>query len=1273
MKSKNAPHILAALAFISILSCATLRAQTLQFKYTFEDGPGTTTTNDPASAIYPLAMNMLTASSSATDLHGAANSGVQRQGVGMDLSTNPIAGNQGGSFAMVQNSAALGALGVVTDFTASIWIKMPNLQTNMANQGSRIYNLVGTGLTDIGGVNSIGFQPQYANTSTPLFPRFAMRAIIGNTFINPAIYYNVPTNVWLFFAMTYDSVSGNACVYYGTEASPAKLYMVKNIGAGINFNFTGTPSFSLGDRPLKGRSFPGLIDDARFYTGASSATNIETIRQSSTPLIVANLIPDGSLLQAGTNTLSFKAISPNGINSTGIKVAVNGSDVSSGLSFTPTAGGQIVSYTNMPVNPTITQQTNLDGVTVSIQVADNGGIVTSNGYVYDAFSPTNFTFETEDFDFGSGLFIDNPVMSFVGPDTNTYYLEQTPYVSLVDANDNGNTGGPLRVYRDPTYPVETEYSIGGGGPTAGGQNLGELMRQKVLDAYTVTNVARDVNVGFFDGGAGSGLPNWMNYTRTFPSGNYNVYMRFADGGGNLTASLDILTNGWGTTSETTTNLGTFSMVNSGGWDNFMWVPLRDSSGNLARVQLNGTNTLRLTAGNGGGGNVNFLMLTPANTNLPSINNVYPNGTNMFQPSATLSFSAVSTAGFSINTNSVKVRLAATNLLGQGFVTNLTSTNGLTLSGPPANLLVTTPLSSNLFYTAAISIADTNGSSAGTTVSFDTLAPAYTWEAPDYDYSGGLFLPDPIAVDGYLNLAGVSQADFNYPNVLTQGNSYRDSFVVGVENNGDSPMRLQYLTNSPAPQPYDIGFFNGGDWLNYTRNFPAGLYNIFVRAADGSTGGALGNVGISVVTSEWGQSDQTTTNLGTFNIPVTGGWQTYVWVPLRDSSGNLVKFTGGTTNTLRATSAGSQNLFFFALFPANTNLPILNNVFPINGTKLTNTFSFGVQSTVGVSSNNVVVTVNGITISNLVFSGTINNWTVKYPHLTPNLPYVITVTVTDLNGNSSTTTASFDTMNPSNYTWEAEDYDHDSGLFFDNPQTNAYTGLGADAGVDTVQVNFGGTYSYRTSGEDNGPSGDVLRPQYQDINNPQVDGSIGFFSDGAWCNYTRNYPAGTYNVYGRFATASVGTDANLAQVTSGWGTTTQTTNLLGSFAIPNTAGWSTYAYVPLRDASGNLATVTFNGSTNTLQLIRPVDVPASPDVNVNFLMLAPALTAKASLVGTNVIVAFQTVTNFNYQVQYKTNLTDPTWILLGTVGGNNGFQSVTDPVKSATRFYRVQIQ
>lgn len=133
-------------------------------------------------------------------------------------------------------------------------------------------------------------------------------------------------------------------------------------------------------------------------------------------------------------------------------------------------------------------------------------------------------------------------------------------------------------------------------------------------------------------------------------------------------------------------------------------------------------------------------------------------------------------------------------------------------------------------------------------------------------------------------------------------------------------------------------------------------------------------------------------------------------------------------------------------------------------------------------------------------------------------------------------------------------------------------------------------------------------------------------------------------------------------------------MLGSFNVPSTGGWENYFYVPLRDTNGNLVALTFNGSTNTLQLGRPVDNPTSPDLNVNFLMLAPVFTANASHSGTNIVVSFQTMSGFNYQVQYKTKLTDPSWIPLSSpLPGNNALQSVADPTTSVTRFYRVQIQ
>jgi len=302
-----------------------------------------------------------------------------------------------------------------------------------------------------------------------------------------------------------------------------------------------------------------------------------------------------------------------------------------------------------------------------------------------------------------------------------------------------------------------------------------------------------------------------------------------------------------------------------------------------------------------------------------------------------------------------------------------------------------------------------------------------------------------------------------------------------------------------------------------------------------------------------------------------------------------------------------------------------------------------------------------------------NRSVTYPHLQPNTSYTIVIHVTDANGNAASTTLTFDTFSAANYAWEAEDFDHDGGLFIDNPQTNAYAGLGAIVGVDALQVNFAGTYLYRTNGMDTEVNGDQPRAQYQGTG--FSDYTAGYFSDGAWMNYTRNYPAGTYYVYGRMATGG-GADSSvtLSEVTSGWGTTNQTTTQLGTFAVPFTA-WESYTFVPLRDNSGNLLPVTFNGSTNTLRVSRPTPTPALQDVNVNFLMLVPQFTLHAAHNGANVMLSFGTQTGFNYQLQYKTNLTDAAWQPLGSpIPGDGTVKSINDPVLTGgRRFYRAAIQ
>ena len=68
---------------------------------------------------------------------------------------------------------------------------------------------------------------------------------------------------------------------------------------------------------------------------------------------------------------------------------------------------------------------------------------------------------------------------------------------------------------------------------------------------------------------------------------------------------------------------------------------------------------------------------------------------------------------------------------------------------------------------------------------------------------------------------------------------------------------------------------------------------------------------------------------------------------------------------------------------------------------------------------------------------------------------------------------------------------------------------------------------------------------------------------------------------------------------------------------------------------------------------------------------PTITATVSQ-GT-VSLSFATANGSSYAIQYKTNLSDPTWQTLSTVSGNGSTQTVTDPATKTSRFYRLAVQ
>jgi type VI protein secretion system component Hcp len=901
---------------------------------------------------------------------------------------------------------------------------------------------------------------------------------------------------------------------------------------------------------------------------------------------ITNIYPDGTYQFQPSPTISFYASSAAGV--TNVSVTLNSTSLTgqAGLPKTLTSGN------GLTVTGPSTDEYVSGGPLVSntlysatIKATDANGNLTSTNISFDTINPS-YTWEARDWDYTSnaisGLFIDNP-------QTNAY-----AGLASTDGTDfhSTNPGQGNASYRP--QGLETE---------------GPADTPRLAYSPFTTNV--DYDVGYNNGG------NWGNYTRHYPAGSYNVYVRASDGNGPQSNAGDISVVA-GTASFTNTGPYYFS-VNSTGWSTYEWYPLVDSSNNLAILTVpndGAASTLRLTI-DGGNCNENFFMLVPINTNAPVvgdavITNIFPNGSYQFQQTNESAFTVISSNGI----NNIEVDYAATNLMGQTSAGSLTSGNGLTVTGSSTNKTVTFPLSTDTVYTVSISVLDGNNNATITNISFDTVNPNYyTWEAEDYNYSSGQYYDNP-QTNQYYGLNGTSNIDDYYNDGVNQGGLYRSGVFADWQPGqvtADGEVRQAYINTTNylgyPNQDYELGFTEGGEWANYTRNFPSGTWNVYMRAASGGNGSS-DSASLWSVTSDPTQPNQTTVKLGTFSVPGTGSWTKGAWVPLLNTGGYMARFSGGSLQTLRMMiDNGNCNVNYFMLVPADLSAnppPYLNSFYP-DGSSLfqnTNQLNFTVNSSVGISTNNITVNLDGQNVSGLTFSGNQFAWNVSGPVRT-NSYHTAIITMSDTAGTTISTNV-FGTFDAADYQLEAENYDYTSngvsGLFFDN-QVNAYAGLGAKSNVDCLETDTGAFtrgYTYRTNNGIDFPdttSGDMPRTQFTSVG--KTDYSIGSLGVNSWLNYTRHYPAGTYNVYGRFAEGAGTAGAMLSMVTAGYGTTNQTTSQLGTFSVPNN-GWGTWEWVPMVSGA-TLAKVTLNGSQTTLQLAGTT----GNEVNANFLMLVPA--------------------------------------------------------------------
>ncbi len=589
----------------------------------------------------------------------------------------------------------------------------------------------------------------------------------------------------------------------------------------------------------------------------------------SVPPVISNLFPLNMIFVPPADGISFNVSSPSGytINNSGIGLVVNGVNVSGSLAISGSASNKNVSYHGLQSNTVYT---------ASISVTDVSNLTASASTHFETtwvgVPPAVYLWEAEDFDFNGGMYYNHPTLCNTIGTPNCYF--GTVGVEGVDEHSSGTA--PSHAYR-PDDAVGTL--------AAGDYNRKEHFLAGVFD-YRIDPFNYDM---------------WLNYTRDWPNGTYWVIGRLAtDIGLNGTLTLSVVNP-----DTTTTDLGTFTINGGLGWSTFQNVYLMDTNGNKALVTLNGKQTLRVTSG----GNLlpNFFMLVAAQADLPLLSNLYPTGTHPFEHTNALSFT-VTALGSSFPADGIRL-----NLDGNDVSSNLVITGSA-----PAMNVVYPYLLPNAIHTAVISATNALGNGIRVTNQFDTFSEEnYMVEVEDFDYDSGQYIVDwtPNAYAWYFGLPpATTNVDFQHSTLADEVFNYRLEGIPQDYLRTHDWLRSNFVYY--GAQDFVLVYFAGADWANFTRQYPAGSFYVYIR----SSGDRQFSMYLDQVVSGAGTTNQVTKRLGRF-----GGFGkdyiTYDWVPLTDEglAAPVVVALNGLT-TLRLTTDGNCNPNYFMLVPA-TGIPL----------------------------------------------------------------------------------------------------------------------------------------------------------------------------------------------------------------------------------------------------------------------------------------------------------------------------------------------------------------
>jgi hypothetical protein len=592
------------------------------------------------------------------------------------------------------------------------------------------------------------------------------------------------------------------------------------------------------------------------------------------PPIISGLNPQDEIFVAPSNGISFSVSSPSGhtINTNAIHLVLNGTDVSSSLAFSGSSANWNVRYSALQSNTTYN---------ASITATDSFNFaVSANTYFQTTWVGVpayTYLWEAEDWDFSTNGFFDNPDLCNTSGQPNCYFGK----VGAQNKDEFSTSIPPNQFYRGTNDGIGTAPSGDYSRPNLFAANRTDYS----IDPFN-GNVAFDNNC------------EWVDYTRDWPNSTNWIVGRFANGSilsGNI--QLSVVTPG-----VSTNVVGNFIMNPGPSWTSFQFAYLQHTNGDgqNAAVVLSGQQTLRATSG----GNLlpTFYMLVPAQVDLPFLSKLTPDGKHPFEPTNSLSFTVTTAGGAIFTASSIQVILDGNDVSSN---LNITGSN-------VSNSVVYLSLQSNAMHSVLINVTNSLGHGISITKQFDTFSQSnFMWDAEDYDYNGGQFVIN-YTPDCYAPFVSVSNIDFQH---TVNGGEPTDGSDFNYRQNG-IPQQVaadylrQVFVNAFATD-YQLYWFGGGDWADYTRNYPTGTFNVYAR----SSGLGIYTMNLGQVVSGAGTTNQVIKPLGQWGS-IGVNINTFGWVPLTDAGQVLpaVVHLGGVSTLQVSTPSGNCYPNYFMLVP-----------------------------------------------------------------------------------------------------------------------------------------------------------------------------------------------------------------------------------------------------------------------------------------------------------------------------------------------------------------------